>query len=292
MFGRLRAETLSWVTVRQLLAGSGYAAAGLLGVTVALATAGCGSGGNGALSTLRTSTLPSVTRPATTSPPAGETQTTVTLGTTTEAPAVPPVTVTETHPAMTETLPARIVTVTETQTLPVATETLPATTETLPAATITSTTVNPAAAAAAGAAVASAQGEETSETPWGWIAFAILATAVVVGALVLVVEKARGAQAARGDAALRAGIGTMATAPSERTRISRRAGRLVLGVDDRIASTVFGTITAMATVTVYGKAFPTARGRSRSSSRRPRSCSGSPTSIPTPSRRASRRTVG
>ena len=49
---------------------------------------------------------------------------------------------------------------------------------------------------------------------------------------------------------------TMATAQSDRTRISRRAGRLVLGVDDRIASTVFGTITAMATVTVYGKAFP------------------------------------
>ena len=49
---------------------------------------------------------------------------------------------------------------------------------------------------------------------------------------------------------------TMATASPERTRISRRAGHLVLGVDDRIASTVFGTITAMATVTVYGKAFP------------------------------------
>lgn len=49
---------------------------------------------------------------------------------------------------------------------------------------------------------------------------------------------------------------TMATAPSERTRISRRAGHLVLGVDDTIASTVFGTITAMATVTAYGRAFP------------------------------------
>jgi hypothetical protein len=48
----------------------------------------------------------------------------------------------------------------------------------------------------------------------------------------------------------------MATAQSERTRISRRAGHLVLGVDDRIASTVFGTITAMATVAVYGKVFP------------------------------------
>jgi hypothetical protein len=48
----------------------------------------------------------------------------------------------------------------------------------------------------------------------------------------------------------------MATAPSERTHISKRAGHLVLGVDDRIASTVFGTITAMATVTAYGRAFP------------------------------------
>jgi len=36
----------------------------------------------------------------------------------------------------------------------------------------------------------------------------------------------------------------------------RRAGHLVVGVDDTIASTVFGTITAMATVTVYGNAFP------------------------------------
>ena len=49
---------------------------------------------------------------------------------------------------------------------------------------------------------------------------------------------------------------TMESAPSEQTRISRRAGHLVLGVDDRIASTVFGTITAMATVTVYGRIFP------------------------------------
>jgi hypothetical protein len=48
----------------------------------------------------------------------------------------------------------------------------------------------------------------------------------------------------------------MAAAPSERSPISRRAGHLVLGVDDRIASTVFGTITAMATVTVYGRIFP------------------------------------
>ena len=48
----------------------------------------------------------------------------------------------------------------------------------------------------------------------------------------------------------------MATAPSERTPISQTAGHLVLGVDDTIASTVFGTVTAMATVTAYGKVFP------------------------------------
>jgi hypothetical protein len=48
----------------------------------------------------------------------------------------------------------------------------------------------------------------------------------------------------------------MATAPSERNRISHRAGHLVFGLDDRIASTVYGTITAMATVAAYGRAFP------------------------------------
>lgn len=47
----------------------------------------------------------------------------------------------------------------------------------------------------------------------------------------------------------------MATAPTERTRVSRAAAHLI-GVDDRIASTVFGTITAMATVTAYGRVFP------------------------------------
>jgi hypothetical protein len=177
MFGRFRAATLSCMTPRRLLAVAGYVVAGSLGIPVALATAGCGSGGGG-LSTVRTATIPSLSRPATTSPPEGETKTTI------ELPAVPPATVTETLPAVTETLPTRVVTVTETETLPVVTETLPATTQTLPAATVTTTTANPAAAAAAGAAVASSQGEESNGTPWGWIAFAILATAVVAGALV------------------------------------------------------------------------------------------------------------
>jgi hypothetical protein len=48
---------------------------------------------------------------------------------------------------------------------------------------------------------------------------------------------------------------TMTAAQTERTRISRTAAHLV-GVGDRIASTVFGTITAMATVAAYGRAFP------------------------------------
>ena len=46
---------------------------------------------------------------------------------------------------------------------------------------------------------------------------------------------------------------TMAAARSEQTRLARTASHLV-GVDDRIASTVFGTITAMATVAAYGRA--------------------------------------
>lgn len=44
-------------------------------------------------------------------------------------------------------------------------------------------------------------------------------------------------------------------AASGQTRVSRTVAHLV-GVEDRIASTVFGTITAMATVAAYGRAFP------------------------------------
>jgi hypothetical protein len=50
---------------------------------------------------------------------------------------------------------------------------------------------------------------------------------------------------------------TMQAAPSDQPRrVSRRAAHLVVGIDDTIASTVFGTITAMATVAAYGRAFP------------------------------------
>lgn len=48
----------------------------------------------------------------------------------------------------------------------------------------------------------------------------------------------------------------MAAARPEQTRVTRTAVHLVVGVDDTIASTVFGTITAMATIAAYGRAFP------------------------------------
>jgi hypothetical protein len=49
----------------------------------------------------------------------------------------------------------------------------------------------------------------------------------------------------------------MDAASSDQTRrVSRAAAHLVVGVDDTIASTVFGTITAMATIAAYGRAFP------------------------------------
>jgi hypothetical protein len=46
----------------------------------------------------------------------------------------------------------------------------------------------------------------------------------------------------------------MEAAPTDPSR-ARRAAHLVFGIDDRIAGTVFGTITAMATVAAYGRAF-------------------------------------
>lgn len=48
----------------------------------------------------------------------------------------------------------------------------------------------------------------------------------------------------------------MAEARPEQTTLSRAAAHVVVGIDEGIAGTVFGTIAAMATVTAYGKAFP------------------------------------
>ena len=46
------------------------------------------------------------------------------------------------------------------------------------------------------------------------------------------------------------------TVRPDRTQISRAATHLVVGIDEGIAGTVFGTMTTMATVTAYGRAFP------------------------------------
>jgi len=49
----------------------------------------------------------------------------------------------------------------------------------------------------------------------------------------------------------------MGATESDRTqRVSRAATHLVVGIDEGIAGTVFGTMTTMATITAYGKAFP------------------------------------
>ena len=73
-------------------------------------------------------------------------------------------------------------TVTESQTTTVVAVTPPPATTTVSSATTTSG-VSPAAAAAAAAAAAS-QNEESSSTQWGWIAFGILAGAVLIGGIV------------------------------------------------------------------------------------------------------------
>jgi hypothetical protein len=67
-------------------------------------------------------------------------------------------------------------------------------------AATTTSGVSPAAAAAAGAAAASNKNEETSSTQWGWIAFGILAAAVLVTGLVWWLRK-RGSAPSDGGSA-------------------------------------------------------------------------------------------
>ena len=84
----------------------------------------------------------------------------------------------------TVTAPTRsTATVTESQTTTVVAVTPPPATTTTTGATTTSGGVSPAAAAAAAAAAAS-QDDESSSTQWGWIAFGILAGAVLIGGIV------------------------------------------------------------------------------------------------------------
>jgi cell division septation protein DedD len=91
---------------------------------------------------------------------------------------------TPTRSTPTVTAPTRsTATVTESQTTTVVAVTPPPATTTTTGATTTSGGVSPAAAAAAAAAAAS-QDDESSSTQWGWIAFGILAGAVLIGGIV------------------------------------------------------------------------------------------------------------
>jgi threonine/homoserine/homoserine lactone efflux protein len=73
-------------------------------------------------------------------------------------------------------------------------------------AATTTSGVNPAAAAAAGAAAASNNNEDSSSTQWGWIAFGILAAAVLVIGLVWWLRK-RGSAPTDGGPAPPVGTG-------------------------------------------------------------------------------------
>jgi cobalamin biosynthesis Mg chelatase CobN len=144
-------------------AALGLAVAGLLGVLASVPITGCGGGERIAEATGITVTHSASTRTTPTrTAPAIET----TAPSTTTTPSVsPPVTVTETAPAETVTTP-EIQTETVIQTTPPNTTTSSSPT----------TGVNPAAAAAAAAAAS----QDDDSTQWGWIAFGILAVAVVI----------------------------------------------------------------------------------------------------------------
>jgi hypothetical protein len=142
--------------------------------------------GTGTVGSSITRTLPTVTR---TGPAAPTTEAETTQPATTEEAAPPPSTVivTTSEPA---TLP-QTHTQTETHTQ---TRTETETIAVEPATTLSATTtvVNTGAAVVAGAAGAAAvasQGEETESTPWGWIAFGILAAGVVIFAIVWLVRR-------------------------------------------------------------------------------------------------------
>src|SRR3954452_12028298 len=160
------------------------AAFALLVVVLLAGCRGGGSGDNLAVPTNVTSTLPTATRttpsrtvptvPATTAPVTTEPEPATTTATEPERPAV-----TVTRPAPTTT--AITVTNTETQTATVA---APVTTPT------TTEGVKPGAAVAVGAAAASSDDSESS-TDWGWIAFGILAVAVLAAGIVWWVRRRR-----------------------------------------------------------------------------------------------------
>jgi hypothetical protein len=179
---------------KRAASGSTFALVWALGLLAAAGLASCG-GNSEALGTgTITRSLPDVTaeREAAT--------VTETVPATTET-----VVVTETAPGEAQTTSVVTETVTLTETAPAVAETAPAATtsaaapvtvtETV-ATTVTETTgVSPAAAAAAAAAAESDEG--LSSTEWGWVAFGVLAAAVVLGGIVWGLRKRSAAR--RGD---------------------------------------------------------------------------------------------
>jgi cobalamin biosynthesis Mg chelatase CobN len=145
-----------------------YVAIAVAGLLSALLVASCGSGEkSGAVSTALSERAAA----------SGTTQVVTTQEIVTTAPTPTTVTVTETQPGTT-------VTTTEQETVERPTTVVQTATVVETAPTPTTTGVSPGAAAVAGAAAASNNTETTEETPWGWIAFGILALAVLVGGAV------------------------------------------------------------------------------------------------------------
>lgn len=171
--------------------------AALLGLLAAFALGSCGGGGEAIGTAAGTLSLTGASLPARTAPSA--VTETMTL-TETAAAVTETVTMTETSAAPADTAPAVTETETETETVTV-TETAPAETTSAPAVeTVTVTTtegVTPAAAAAA-AAAASEGDDGLTSTEWGWVAFGLLAFAVVVGGIVWWLRK-RSAAATQRD---------------------------------------------------------------------------------------------
>jgi hypothetical protein len=152
-------------------------------MVAALLTAGCGGGGE--ITGISGTTLGPSTRTTRTLPAATRTE----AATTTVATPAPTTTQVVTQPATTQVVThASTVTVTA----PARTTTQVVTT-TQPAPTATTTSgVNTTAVVVGGAAAAASQSEEPESTPWGWIAFAILAAGVLGAAIFWLVKGDRG----------------------------------------------------------------------------------------------------